>query len=177
MISLQQTKWSQACSGCLQRSWDRSARECLEGLDRTVIQHILLMIRRVTMSACLHMGKQVSPWKFIGWVDTHSGSGKSYSMVGYGVDKGIIPCACQGDVVAKWPSLTFHRLSELFRRISENPDSTVTFKVLQLISRIWHSMKSIFKGWSKHDGNIQWKSQRPVQPHKQKQWEWVESTR
>ncbi|EKX44741.1 hypothetical protein GUITHDRAFT_109518 [Guillardia theta CCMP2712] len=41
-----------------------------------------------------------------------TGSGKSYSMVGYGVDKGIIPCACQ----------------ELFRRISENPDSTVTFK-------------------------------------------------
>ena len=42
-----------------------------------------------------------------------TGAGKSYSMVGYGEDKGIIPCACH----------------ELFRRIEENDQPDVTFHV------------------------------------------------
>ncbi|KAI8373212.1 uncharacterized protein BYT42DRAFT_501092 [Radiomyces spectabilis] len=42
-----------------------------------------------------------------------TGSGKSYSMMGYGEDKGIIPRTC----------------SELFNRIAQNQDPSVTYRV------------------------------------------------
>ncbi|KAF0534292.1 kinesin-domain-containing protein [Gigaspora margarita] len=42
-----------------------------------------------------------------------TGTGKSYSMIGYGEDKGIIPLIC----------------CELFNRIGRNDDNTVTYQV------------------------------------------------
>ncbi len=42
-----------------------------------------------------------------------AGSGKSYSMVGYGPERGIIPCACE----------------DLFCRIEGSSGPDVTFKV------------------------------------------------
>ena len=41
------------------------------------------------------------------------GSGKSYSMVGYGADRGIIPCACE----------------EMFSRVHANTNPEIEFKV------------------------------------------------
>ena len=51
-----------------------------------------------------------------------TGAGKSYSMVGYGEDKGIIPCACH----------------ELFRRIEENDQPDVTFHVQASMMEIYN---------------------------------------
>jgi len=42
-----------------------------------------------------------------------TGSGKSYSMVGYGANKGIVPQACD----------------EIFRRIKNNEDKSMSFQV------------------------------------------------
>jgi kinesin family protein 1 len=51
-----------------------------------------------------------------------TGAGKSYSMVGYGEDKGIIPCAC----------------AELFRRIENNTAPEVTFRVQASMMEIYN---------------------------------------
>jgi len=51
-----------------------------------------------------------------------TGSGKSYSMVGYGADRGIIPCACE----------------ELFRRVDDNKDESVVFKVESSMMEIYN---------------------------------------
>jgi hypothetical protein len=45
--------------------------------------------------------------------DGQTGAGKSYSMVGYGVDRGIIPIACE----------------HIFERIKTNTDPDLTIKV------------------------------------------------
>ena len=51
-----------------------------------------------------------------------TGAGKSYSMVGYGADKGIIPCACH----------------ELFCRIESSEDPDMTYHVQASMMEIYH---------------------------------------
>lgn len=43
-----------------------------------------------------------------------TGAGKSYSMVGYGANKGIVPISCE----------------EIFKRISANSDANLTYEVM-----------------------------------------------
>ena len=51
-----------------------------------------------------------------------TGSGKSHSMIGYGVNKGIVPQACE----------------EMFRRIEENKDKEKSFQVTTSMLQIYN---------------------------------------
>lgn len=51
-----------------------------------------------------------------------TGSGKSHSMIGYGVNKGIVPQACE----------------EMFRRIGENTDKEKSFQVTTSMLQIYN---------------------------------------
>eukprot|EP00929_Paragymnodinium_shiwhaense_P046981 TRINITY_DN23869_c0_g1_i3.p1 TRINITY_DN23869_c0_g1~~TRINITY_DN23869_c0_g1_i3.p1 ORF type:complete len:1005 (-),score=300.47 TRINITY_DN23869_c0_g1_i3:207-3221(-) len=51
-----------------------------------------------------------------------TGAGKSYSMVGYGANRGIVPACCQ----------------EMFRRITANKDPDLTYEVLVSIIEIYN---------------------------------------
>ena len=67
-----------------------------------------------------------------------TGAGKSYSMVGYGEDKGIIPCACH----------------ELFSRIEANEDPDVTYRVQASMMEIYNEkVRDLFNPGNKaNDG-------------------------
>ncbi|CAK9004239.1 unnamed protein product [Durusdinium trenchii] len=51
-----------------------------------------------------------------------TGAGKSYSMVGYGANKGIVPISCE----------------EIFKRISANTDSNLTYEVMVSMVEIYN---------------------------------------
>jgi len=67
-----------------------------------------------------------------------TGAGKSYSMVGYGEDKGIIPCACQ----------------ELFNRIESNENPDITYRVQASMMEIYNEkVRDLFNPGNKaNDG-------------------------
>ena len=72
------------------------------------------------------------------------GSGKSYSMVGYGADRGIIPCACE----------------ELFRRIESNEDQNVKYKVESSMLEIYNEkVRDLFNPRNpKNEGGLKLRS-------------------
>ena len=65
-----------------------------------------------------------------------TGAGKSYSMVGYGADKGIIPCACH----------------ELFCRIESSEDPDMTYHVQASMMEIYNEkVRDLFNPGNKEN--------------------------
>jgi Skp family chaperone for outer membrane proteins len=68
-----------------------------------------------------------------------TGSGKSYSMVGYGPEKGIIPLSMQ----------------EMFKRIDENPNENVSFRVQCSMMEIYNEqVRDLFRPSNNQKGGL-----------------------
>ncbi len=99
-------------------------------LGRVLMLLCLLMVKIIEIIKCLIL-------KYFTWIG-QTGSGKSYSVVGYGANKGIVPMFCQ----------------EIFTKIQtdkqEGTTYEVTFSMLEIYSEVVRDL--LIKGANQKNG-------------------------